>query len=105
MLDSALRDTAEENDELINFDKHRKEFEVLTQIRLLQASAALYRIEPDADFWLKFCSIPVNSDNERFFSCDLMYSIAVSYSCRQFMLYDAGLDTDPFAAWEKLRVK
>jgi len=66
MIDSALKDTADENAELINFDKHRKEFEMLTQIRLLQASAALYCIEDDADFWLKFCSIPVYSDNERF---------------------------------------
>jgi len=78
MIDSALKDTADDNAELINFDKHRKEFEVLTQIRLLQGSAALYRIAPDDDFWLKFCSIPVYSDNERFLSHDLMCSY---YSC------------------------
>ena len=68
MIDSALKDTAEENDQLINFDKHRKEFEILTKIRLLQSAAALYDIEPDADFWHKFCSIPFYSDNERFCS-------------------------------------
>jgi len=80
MIDSALKDRAEENGELINFDKHRKEFEVLMQIRLLQASAALYRIEPDADFWLKFYNIPVNSDNERFCSHDLLFSyISIVY--------------------------
>ena len=66
MIDSALRDTAEENDQLINFDKHRKEFEILTQIRLLQTAAALYHIEPDVEFWQKFRSIPVCNDNERF---------------------------------------
>ena len=66
MIDSALKDTAEENDQLINFDKHRKEFEILTQIRLLQTAAALYNIDPDAEFWPKFCSIPVSNDSERF---------------------------------------
>jgi len=71
MIDSALKDTAEENDQLINFDKHRKEFEVLTQIRLLQSAAALYRIEQDAEFWHKFYSIPVYSDNERYCSLPL----------------------------------
>lgn len=65
MIDCALKDTADENDQLINFDKHRKEFEILTQIRLLQTAAALYRIEPDDEFWHKFCSIPVRNDNER----------------------------------------
>ena len=74
MIDSALKDTAEDNGELINFDKRRKEFEVLMQIRLLQASAALYRIERDDDFWLKFYNIHVNTDNERFCSLDLLYS-------------------------------
>jgi len=66
MIDSALKDTTEENGHLINFDKHRKEFEILTQIRLLQTAAALYHIEPDAEFWQKFCSIPVSNDTERF---------------------------------------
>jgi len=66
MIDSALKDTAEENDQLINFDKHRKEFEILTQIRLLQTAAALYNIDPDAEFWPKFYSIPVSNDSERF---------------------------------------
>jgi len=65
MIDSALKDTAEDNDQLINFDKHRKEFEILTRIRLLQTAAALYRIEADAEFWQKFFIIPVNTDSER----------------------------------------
>ena len=72
MIDSALKDKADENGEMINFDKHRKEFELLAHIRLLQTAAASYRIEPDADFWQKFSSIPVNSDSERFVSY-LMY--------------------------------
>jgi len=73
MIDSALKDTSEKDDRLINFDKHRKEFELLTQIRMLQAAAALYHIDPDADFWQKFCSIPINSDSERFSSSDPVY--------------------------------
>jgi len=76
MIDSALKDTAEENDQLINFDKHRKEFEILTQIRLLQTAAALYHIEPDDEFWWKFCSIPVSNDNERFCIFDLFIHYA-----------------------------
>jgi len=66
MVDCALKDTASEDDQLINFDKRRKEFEILTQIRLLQAAAALYHIEPDDEFWQKFNSIPAYSDTERF---------------------------------------
>jgi len=65
MIDSALKDTAEDNSELINFDKHRKEFEILTQIRLLQTAAALYSFELDSEFWQKFCSIPMYRDSER----------------------------------------
>jgi len=82
MVDSALKDTAEDDVQLINFDKRLKEFELLTQIRLLQAAAALYHIEPDDDFWQKFCSIPVNSDNERFssFDCNIIAFAFVCYS-------------------------
>lgn len=65
MIDSALKDTAEDNSELINFDKHRKEFEILTQIRLLQTAAALYSFELDSEFWQKFYSIPMYRDSER----------------------------------------
>lgn len=76
MIDSALKDTADDDDRLINFDKCRKEFELLMQIRLLQAAAALYHIEPDADFWQKFYSIPVTSDSERY--CFLISYVSIS---------------------------
>lgn len=42
MLDTALPDTVEGG--LINFEKRRREFEVLSQIRQLQASCSLYNL-------------------------------------------------------------
>ncbi|XP_058259940.1 ral guanine nucleotide dissociation stimulator-like 1 [Hemibagrus wyckioides] len=56
MLDTALPDTLEGG--LINFEKRRKEFEVLSQIRQLQASCSLYSLpsHPRVSSWLKGCS-------------------------------------------------
>ncbi|KAJ6652474.1 hypothetical protein lerEdw1_011510 [Lerista edwardsae] len=45
MLDAATRDRLPNG--YINFEKHRKEFEVLTQLRLLQASCRNYTLHPD----------------------------------------------------------
>uniref|UniRef100_H3D3D8 Ral guanine nucleotide dissociation stimulator-like 3a n=1 Tax=Tetraodon nigroviridis TaxID=99883 RepID=H3D3D8_TETNG len=42
MLDTALADTVEGG--LINFEKHRREFEILSQIRQLQASCSQYSL-------------------------------------------------------------
>ncbi|XP_048104732.1 ral guanine nucleotide dissociation stimulator-like 1 isoform X2 [Alosa alosa] len=44
MLDTALTDTVESG--LINFEKRRREFEILAQIRQLQASCSNYRLKP-----------------------------------------------------------
>lgn len=44
MLDTALPDTVEGG--LINFEKRRREFDVLSQIRQLQASCSLYSLHP-----------------------------------------------------------
>jgi len=108
MIDSALKDTSEEDDRLINFDKHRKEFELLTQIRLLQAAAALYHIEPDPDFWQKFCSIPIYSDSERFSSSDPVYQCLHLFSvsrvkkncnCCCLWPWSEFMDTDLFVTF------
>ncbi|XP_014865783.1 PREDICTED: ral guanine nucleotide dissociation stimulator-like 1 [Poecilia mexicana] len=52
MLDTALPDTTE--DGLINFEKRRREFDVLSQIRVLQASCSQYKLpkHPKIAAWL-----------------------------------------------------
>ncbi|XKL63502.1 hypothetical protein PGB90_005866 [Kerria lacca] len=49
---------------LINFDKKRKEFEVLAQIKLLQGAANGYQIEEDVSFTRWFDSILILDDRE-----------------------------------------
>ncbi|XP_060094170.1 LOW QUALITY PROTEIN: ral guanine nucleotide dissociation stimulator-like 2 [Heteronotia binoei] len=53
MLDAATRNRLENG--YINFEKHRKEFEILTQLRLLQAACRNYTLRPDRTFqrWLE----------------------------------------------------
>ncbi|XP_009871779.1 PREDICTED: ral guanine nucleotide dissociation stimulator-like 1, partial [Apaloderma vittatum] len=53
MLDTALQDYVEGG--LINFEKRRKEFEVIAQIKLLQSSCNSYCMIPDQKFirWFK----------------------------------------------------
>lgn len=63
MLDTAMPDITD--DGLINFEKHRKEFEVLAQLRLLQSAAQIYNIQYDNRFWEWFDSIRIYSDTER----------------------------------------
>jgi len=63
MVDTALKDSTK--DGLINFDKCRKEFELMTQIRMLQLSAAIYNIEPEQEFFTWFYNIRIYDDAER----------------------------------------
>uniref|UniRef100_A0A3B5PQT3 Ral guanine nucleotide dissociation stimulator-like 3a n=1 Tax=Xiphophorus maculatus TaxID=8083 RepID=A0A3B5PQT3_XIPMA len=53
MLDTALTDTVEEN--LINFEKRRREYEILSQIRQLQAFCSHYSLSVNSDLtaWLQ----------------------------------------------------
>ena len=64
MVDTALKDLTE--DGLINFDKCRKEFELMTQIRMLQLSANSYNIEPEPDFFTWFYNLRIYDDTERY---------------------------------------
>ena len=63
MVDAAIKDTTP--DGLINFEKKRKEFEILAQIRMLQAAAHTYRIKPEPAFFEWFHNVRVYDENER----------------------------------------
>ncbi|XP_032589825.1 ral guanine nucleotide dissociation stimulator-like 1 isoform X1 [Drosophila grimshawi] len=59
-------------DKLINFDKKRKEFEVLAQIKLLQGAANTYNLNKDELFDRWFVSMPVLDERQAFaLSCQL----------------------------------
>ncbi|XP_075212927.1 ral guanine nucleotide dissociation stimulator-like isoform X2 [Lycorma delicatula] len=70
MIDTAIPDTL--YDGLINFDKRRKEFEVLAQIKLLQGAANAYNIHEDYAFDRWFDSILTLDDREAYqLSCHI----------------------------------
>ncbi|ESP00875.1 hypothetical protein LOTGIDRAFT_238436 [Lottia gigantea] len=62
MIDTALPDITDEN--LINFEKHRKEFEVIAQLKLLQSAAQIYSFKKDEKFWVWFESVKIYSDTQ-----------------------------------------
>lgn len=70
MIDTAIPDLVGEG--MINFDKRRKEFEVLAQIKLLQGAANAYNIPHDPTFDLWFDSVLVLDDREAYnLSCQI----------------------------------
>nr|XP_034175437.1 ral guanine nucleotide dissociation stimulator-like 1 isoform X2 [Osmia lignaria] len=70
MIDTAIPDTIAEG--LINFDKRRKEFEVLARIRLLQGAANAYNFSTDPLFDRWFHSVVVLDDREAYkLSCQI----------------------------------
>ncbi|XP_067002658.2 ral guanine nucleotide dissociation stimulator-like 1 [Anabrus simplex] len=70
MIDTAIPDIVA--DGLINFDKRRKEFEVLAQIKLLQGAANAYHLPDDPTFDRWFDSILVLDDREAYeLSCQI----------------------------------
>lgn len=62
MIHAAIPDTTSEG--LINFDKKRKEFEVLAQIKLLQGAANSYHLNDDPLFDRWFASLLVLDEKE-----------------------------------------
>uniref|UniRef100_A0AAG5DM82 Ras-GEF domain-containing protein n=1 Tax=Anopheles atroparvus TaxID=41427 RepID=A0AAG5DM82_ANOAO len=70
MIHAAIPDTLQ--DGLINFDKRRKEFEVLAQIKLLQGAANTYHLPEDPLFDRWFASLLVLDEREAHtLSCSL----------------------------------
>lgn len=69
MIHAAIPDTI---NDLINFDKKRKEFEVLAQIKLLQGAANAYHLPDDHLFDRWFASLLVLDEREAHtLSCQL----------------------------------
>ena len=62
MIDTAVPDMVED---LINFEKRRKEFEILAQIKLLQSASQIYTFKEDPQFWAWFDAVRVYDENER----------------------------------------
>ncbi|XP_076041612.1 ral guanine nucleotide dissociation stimulator-like isoform X2 [Oratosquilla oratoria] len=70
MIDTAIPDSV--SDGLINFDKKRKEFEVLAQIRLLQGAANAYQFDVDEKFQRWWDQVLVLDDKEAWnLSCQI----------------------------------
>lgn len=70
MLDSAIRDQLENG--YLNFEKRRKEFESLSQIRILQNVCVGYRFTSDPQFVSWFQKLPSMSVDESYrLSCDI----------------------------------
>ncbi|XP_036892375.1 ral guanine nucleotide dissociation stimulator isoform X1 [Sturnira hondurensis] len=70
MLDTAMKDHL--YGRLINFEKRRKEFEVIAQIKLLQSACNNYSIEPEEQFGAWFRATQRLSETESYnLSCEL----------------------------------
>ncbi|GIY33326.1 ral guanine nucleotide dissociation stimulator-like 1 [Caerostris darwini] len=79
MIDAAIPDYLPNG--LINFDKKRKEFEILAQIKLLQSAANSYDIQVNEDFQVWFSSIPVFDEKESYeLSCSIEPQDAMIHS-------------------------
>ena len=63
MVDTAMDDRVEGG--LINFEKRRKEFGILAQIKLLQSAAQLYKLKADSAFFEWFFHLRIYDDKER----------------------------------------
>ncbi|XP_061633295.1 ral guanine nucleotide dissociation stimulator-like 2 isoform X3 [Phyllopteryx taeniolatus] len=64
MLDAAVKDRLENG--YVNFDKRRREFEVLAQIRLLQSSCKNCALVPDETFLRWYRSVPTLTQEQSY---------------------------------------
>ncbi len=102
MIDTAIPDMTQ--DGLVNFDKRRKEFEVLAQIKLLQGAANAYHIETDGKFNRWFDAVLLLDEKEAFdFSCKLEPSSSGSSSALNQSLNSTGSASKDQASGKKLK--
>ncbi|XP_067830193.1 ral guanine nucleotide dissociation stimulator-like isoform X2 [Heptranchias perlo] len=70
MLDTAVKDYVENG--LINFDKRRKEFEIIAQIKLLQKACKNYSFQKEPEFLNWFYSLQTLSEADSYkLSCEV----------------------------------
>ncbi|VDN22384.1 unnamed protein product [Gongylonema pulchrum] len=62
MIDHANPDFTDEG--MINFEKRRKEFEIIAKIRLFQSASRAYKIPMDMAFCSWFCFLPALDENQ-----------------------------------------
>ena len=63
MVDSAFPDYTDGG--LVNFEKRRKEFEIVAQINLFQSAAKMYQLDTHRRFNIWFNSMRVYTEDER----------------------------------------
>uniref|UniRef100_A0A8B9L4J3 Ral guanine nucleotide dissociation stimulator like 1 n=1 Tax=Astyanax mexicanus TaxID=7994 RepID=A0A8B9L4J3_ASTMX len=90
MLDTALPDLGG----LINFEKRRREFEVIAQIKLLQSACNSYCLSPDSAFLRWFKSQSQHTEEERYRDI-ITLSSTLFPSFRLFLGVDATAASSP----------
>ncbi|NXI44529.1 RGL1 protein, partial [Galbula dea] len=94
MLDTALQDYVEGS--LINFEKMRREFEVIDQIKLLQSACNSYCMTPDTTFiqWFTEQQHLTEEESPALFCCLLLASM-LSFYTRPFPSTDVLAQSTP----------
>uniref|UniRef100_A0A8C2XCK7 Ral guanine nucleotide dissociation stimulator n=1 Tax=Cyclopterus lumpus TaxID=8103 RepID=A0A8C2XCK7_CYCLU len=100
MMDTAMKDYTEGG--LINFEKRRKEFEVIAQIKLLQLASNNYSFTQDGHFRDWFSSVEKLSEAESYnLSCEIEpLSESRDYSRLRFNEGSKHLSPPPSQFWE-----
>ena len=75
MVDSAFPDYTDGG--LVNFEKRRKEFEIVAQINLFQSAAKMYQLDTHRRFNIWFNSMRVYTEDERSVSITFTLSAAL----------------------------
>uniref|UniRef100_A0A3B3ZJF9 Uncharacterized protein n=1 Tax=Periophthalmus magnuspinnatus TaxID=409849 RepID=A0A3B3ZJF9_9GOBI len=89
MMDTAMKDYTENG--LINFEKRRKEFEVIAQIKLLQLASNNYSFTQDSHFREWFSGVEKLTEAEA--GCSSASSHSKSFDQAQYRPYQSGGDS------------